>query len=59
MVKTANNPTAMVNQMMQNNPNFKKVQEIGQQYGGDYKRAFEETAKQMGIDPEDFLNNLK
>lgn len=59
MVKTANNPQAMVNQIMQNNPNFKKVQEIGKQYNGDYEKAFRETAKQMGIDPDEFINNLK
>lgn len=59
MVKTANNPQAMVSQIMQNNPNYKKIQEIGKQYNGDYEKAFYETAKKMGIDPEEFLNNLK
>lgn len=59
MVKTANNPQAMVNQIMENNPNYKRVKEIGEQYHGDYELAFRETAKQMGIDPDEFLNNLK
>ena len=59
MLKTASNPQAMVDQMMQNNPNYKKIQEIGQKYNGDYRQAFYDTAKQMGIDPDDFLNSLK
>ena len=49
----------MLSQLMQNNPNFKKVQELGQKYNGDYEKAFYSTAKEMGIDPEEFLNNLK
>ena len=59
MVKSANNPQEVINQLMQNNPNFKKVQEIGKQYNGDYEKAFKETAKQMGIDPDEFVNNMK
>ena len=49
----------MVSQMMQNNPNIKRIKEIGEQYNGDYEKAFRDTAKQMGIDPDEFLNNLK
>ena len=59
MLKTASNPQAMVDQMMQNNPNYKQIQELGKQYHGNYEQAFRETAKQMGIDPDDFINSLK
>ena len=59
MLKNASNPQAMLGQLMENNPNFKKVQELGEQYHGDYKEAFFATAKKMGVDPEEFLNNLK
>lgn len=59
MVKSASNPQAMVSQMLKNNPNVKRVQEIADQYGGNYEKAFKETAKQMGIDPDEFINNLK
>ena len=59
MLKNVNNPQAMLSQMMQNNPNFQKVQELGKQYNGDYEKAFRETAKQMGIDPDEFINNMK
>lgn len=59
MIKSANNPQAMVNQLIQNNPNYSKIQEIGKQYNGDYQKAFYEEAKKMGIDPNEFLNGLK
>ena len=44
---------------MQNNPNYQKIQELGRQFNGDYEKAFRETAKQMGIDPDEFINSLK
>ena len=48
---------------MQNNPNFKQAQEqvneLAKQYGGDYQKAFYAKAKEMGIDPEQFLNGFK
>ena len=59
MIKSASNPQEMLNQIIQNNPNLKKVQEIGMQYGGDYEKAFRETAKQMGVDPDEFINSMK
>lgn len=59
MIKSASNPQAMLNQMLQNNPNYKKIQELGQQYNGDYEKAFRDTAKTMGVDPDEFINNFK
>ena len=44
---------------MQNNPNYQKIQELGKQYNGNYEQAFRNTAKQMGIDPDEFINSLK
>ena len=58
MVKAASNPQAMISQIMQNNPNFKTVQEIGQKYNGNFKQAFYDTAKEMGVDPDEFLKDL-
>ena len=59
MIKSASNPQAMLNQMLQNNPNYKMVQEIGRKFNGDYEKAFRSTAKEMGIDPDEFVNNFK
>ena len=59
MVKTAQNPQAMLNQLATNNPNMKQVMDIVNQYDGDISKAFYETAKQKGVDPNEILNMLK
>ena len=56
MVKTAANPNAMLQQLMNQNP---RVQQILQQYGGDAQKAFYGTCQQMGVDPEQILSQLK
>ena len=58
-IKTAANPQAAMNMMLMNNPNMKQVMEIVNQYGGDSMAAFRETAKQMGVDPEEILGMIK
>ena len=59
LLKNANNPQAMISQIIKDSPNAKRMREVVSQYGGDYEKAFRETAKQMGIDPDEFINNLK
>ena len=59
MVKTAQNPQLMLNQLMQNNPMYSQVQQIIQQNGGDAQKAFYSLAQQMGVDPNQILNQLK
>lgn len=56
MFKTTNNPQALVNQVMNKNP---QIQRIIQQYGGDPKTAFYNYAEANGIDPNEVLNMLK
>ena len=53
------NPQAMLNQMVMNNPKLKNVMDIVNQYGGDPNKALEETAKQYGITPNDIFDLLK
>ena len=59
MVKTAQNPQLMMNQLMQNNPMYAQVQQIIQQNGGNAQQAFYNLAQQMGVDPNQILNQLK
>ena len=59
MVKQAQDPQAMISQLMVNNPQLKQVMNIVDQYGGDPELAFRETAKQMGVDPQQVLNMMK
>ena len=56
MFKSASNPNALVNQMMNNNP---QVRQIINQYGGDPKTAFYKYAEANGIDPNDVLSMLR
>ena len=56
MLKGSGDPSAMISQAMQNNP---QVRNIIQQYGGDPKTAFYKYAEANGIDPNELLNMLK
>ena len=55
-IKATNNPQALLNQMMNNNP---QVRQIINQYGGDPKTAFYKYAEANNINPDDILNMLK
>ena len=59
MVRAAGNPQAMLNQMMQSNPQMKQVMDVVNQNGGDPKRAFYAMAQQKGVNPDEILNMLK
>lgn len=59
LLKTAQNPQAMLNQMMMNNPKLKEVMDLVNQYGGDPNKALEEVSKQYGIAPQDIYDLLK
>lgn len=58
-VKAAQNPQAMLNQLMMNNPNMKTAMTLIQQSGNDPKATFYALAKQMGVNPNDVLNALR
>ena len=59
MVKGAQNPQAMLAQMMQNNPAMAQAQQIIRENGNDPRKAFYALAKQQGIDPEEILRMLR
>lgn len=59
LVKNAGNPTAMLQEMVQNNPQMRQVFDIVNQSGGDPKQAFYKLAEQKGIDPEQVLQMLR
>ena len=56
MFKSTSNPNALVNQMVNNNP---QVKQIINQYGGDPKTAFYKYAEASGVDPNEVLDMLK
>ena len=59
MVRSSGNPSAMISQLAQNNPQLQNVMQLVNQAGGDPKKAFYELAQQRGIDPNEILNMLK
>lgn len=58
-MKNSRDPQAMLNQIMSQNPQFKQMQNVINQYGGNPKNAFYGLAKQMGVDPEQVLSALR
>lgn len=59
MVRSAGNPQAMLQSMMQNNPQMREIMGLVNQYGGDPKTAFYKLAQEKGVDPQQILNMLK
>ena len=59
MVQSAQNPQAMLNQMMQNNPQMQQAMKLINQHGGDAQKAFYALAQERGIDPQEILKMLK
>ena len=59
MMNGSQNPSAMLNQMMANNPQMKQVMDIINQHGGDPEKAFRTVAEQNGLRPEDIMEMLK
>lgn len=59
MVRSAGNPQAMLDQMMQNNPQMKQVMDIVNTSGGDPKAAFYKMAEEKGVNPEEVLSMLR
>lgn len=59
MMRGASNPQGMLQQMMQNNPQYQQAMQIVQQAGGDPKKAFYQMANQMGVNPDEIMGMLK
>lgn len=59
VVQNAGNPTALLNTMMQRNPQIKQAMDFINENGGDPKAAFYKLAEQKGVDPEEVLKELR
>lgn len=59
IVNGSQNPQALLNQMIMQNPQLKQVMDYVQQSGGDPKTAFYSMADKMGVNPQDILDMLK
>lgn len=58
-IKMAQNPQYALTQMFLNNPQLSQVINFIKSSGGDMQQAFYNLAKQMNINPQDVLNQLK
>lgn len=59
MVRSANDPNAMLRMLAQNNPQLRQVMDMIQQSGGSPQRAFYAACEQRGVNPQDILEMLK
>lgn len=58
-LKAAKNPQALMQQMMmQKNPGMQQALSYIQQHGNDPKAAFENLAREKGLDPDEIMKNL-
>ena len=58
-MQTASNPQLLFNQILMQIPNAREAMQIIQQHGGDQQKAYLETAKQYGVDPNFALQFLR
>lgn len=45
--------------MAANNPQMQQVLDVGNQYGGDFQKAFYAMAQQKGIDPQNAIQQTQ
>lgn len=59
LIKSSKNPQAMMQSMINQNPQMKQVMEMVNKNGGNPKDAFYALAKEKGVNPDDILDMLK
>ena len=59
MARSAGNPQAMLQTVLQRDPRYQEAVRLVQQSGGDARSAFYALAKQKGVDPDQILAALK
>ena len=58
-LKTAGNPQMLLQQMSAQNPMVAQVLQIVRDYGGNPQTAFYAKAKELGVDPNAVLSQLR
>ena len=58
-VRAAQNPQAVLNQLIMSNPQLKQVMDIVQKHGGDPMAAFRAEAEARGVDPDEIIDMLR
>ena len=58
MMRNASNPQAMLQSLINSNPQMKQVMNMVQQAGGNPKTAFYNLAKEKGVNPDEIIKAL-
>lgn len=59
MIKGANNPMAMVSNLLNRIPGFGKAVNLINQSGTNPREFYYKLAKEMGVDPDEFLKQFQ
>lgn len=59
MVKNSNNPSVMLQNIISQNPQMQQVVNLAQSKNLNYQQIFRELARQKGIDPDKFIQELQ
>lgn len=59
LLRNAKNPEALMRSMIAQNPEYKQAADYIQSCGGDPKQAFEQLAREKGIDPAQIMDALR
>jgi len=59
MARSAGNPQAMMQTMLQQDPRYRQAMQLVQASGGDARSAFYKLAKERGVDPEQVIQALR
>lgn len=51
--------SSAIMEKLKSHPLYAQAQQIAAQYGGDWNRAFEETARANGIDPQQIIGIMR
>ena len=59
LMRSGGDPSAMLQSMMQNNPQAGAIMDLIRQHGGDPRAAFYDLARQKGVDPNQIFSMMK
>lgn len=59
LLRASKNPSELIMLAANKNPMMRQLQQIGNQYGGDYNRAFADICRQNNLDPGEVMGALQ
>ena len=59
LLRASKNPNELLMMAANKNPMMRQLQQIGNQYGGDYDKAFADICRQNNLDPSEVMGALR